>query len=201
MGGSGSGRPCGSASYGLTNDSLCLDIRTIKREGCLIPGHSYSWFWKWRHSEKKNTINFSVYEDRLELNYKSRKPGEEWQSLKYPVLFSKSQCHLGGERMWFLCPGKGCSKRVAILYGGTYYLCRKCAGLVYASQRETDLDRSTRRIDKLRERLKWSPGFLNGSEWKPKGMHWATYWRLNTEYERLTQQVFLQVPSIAPFQL
>ncbi len=26
-------------------------------------------------------------------------------------------CNFGGERPWFVCPGKGCAKRVAILYG------------------------------------------------------------------------------------
>lgn len=190
MGGSGSGRPWGSASYGVTSDNLNLDIRTIKRKDCLVPGRTHSWLWTWRRSGKKNTINFSVHEDRLELDYKSRSHGEEWQPLQYSVYFSKSRCHLGGERMWFLCPGRGCGKRVAILYGGTYFLCRKCAGLVYASQRETALDRSARKIDNLRERMKWGSGFLNGPGQKPKGMHWATYWKFRSEYDLLEKQVF-----------
>lgn len=196
MGGYGSGRRWGSASYGLTSDSLHFDIRHIKREGCLVSGNRYSWFWKSRHSENKSTINFNAYEDRLELDYKSRSPGEEWQPLKYPVYFSKSPCHLGGERTWFLCPGNGCSNRVAILYGGTYFLCRQCAGLVYASQRETALDRSIRRIDNIRDRLNWYPGFLNGPEGKPKGMHRTTFWKLRSEYDLLTDQVLSKLENI-----
>ena len=44
-------------------------------------------------------------------------------------------CNFGGERPWFICPGEGCGRRVAILYGPTLpLLCRQCRGLVYASQ-------------------------------------------------------------------
>ncbi len=196
MGGYGSGRRWDSASYCLTSDNQILDIRTIKRRGCLLPGHSFSWQWKWQRSGKKNSVNFSVYEDRLELNYKSRSTGNEWQSLNYPVYFSKSHCHFGGERIWFLCPGNGCSNRVAILYGGTYFLCRKCASLVYPSQRETAFDRATRRIDNIRDRLKWTQGFLNGPERKPKSMHWATYRKLRREYDQLAEQVFSKIDFI-----
>jgi hypothetical protein len=195
MGGSGSGRPWGSASYDLTSDYLRLDIRTIKRERCLTPGGSYSWQWTWQRSGDKCTISFKAYADRLELAYNSHN-GEAWQTLRYPVYFSKSSCHLGGGRTWFLCPGNGCNNRVAILYGDTYFLCRKCTGLVYASQRETALDRLTRRIDNTRDRLKWSQGFANGPESKPKWMHWRTYWNIRREYDQLEEQVLLKIGSI-----
>jgi hypothetical protein len=34
------------------------------------------------------------------------------------------------------------------------------------------------RADKLRKRLGWEAGILNGDGGKPKGMHWKTYQRL-----------------------
>ena len=39
-----------------------------------------------------------------------------------------------------------------------------------------------RKADKLRGRLDWVPGILNGEGGKPKGMHWATYGRMLDEY-------------------
>jgi len=38
-------------------------------------------------------------------------------------------------------------------------------------------------VDKLRERLRWGPGLLNGKEWKPKWMRWRTYHRLEGRYD------------------
>ncbi len=41
-----------------------------------------------------------------------------------------------------------------------------------------------RRAEKLRDRLQWPPGLMEGSGWgKPKHMHNATYLRLVAEYE------------------
>ena len=49
---------------------------------------------------------------------------------------SRSSCHYGGERPWFLCPH--CGRRVAILYGGAVFACRTCYGLAYEVQREDE---------------------------------------------------------------
>ena len=45
---------------------------------------------------------------------RSQRP--EWE--RYPVFLDTTLCHIGGERHWFLCPARGCGRRVAILYGG-----------------------------------------------------------------------------------
>jgi hypothetical protein len=39
------------------------------------------------------------------------------------------------------------------------------------------------RADKIRVRLGWEPGILNGKGFKPKGMHWRTYRRLTDEHD------------------
>ena len=62
--------------------------------------------------------------------------------------------------------------------------------LGYASQKEGLGDRSSRQADKIRNRLGWQAGILNGEGGRPKGMHWATYRRLKAEYDRLVQISF-----------
>jgi hypothetical protein len=122
-------------------------------------------------------------EDRVILNYRSRSNGDEWQAMEYPVYLEWTGCNLGGQRAWFICPAQGCGRRVAILYGGSVFACRHCHKLNYQSQRETDDDRAARRADKIRVRLQWGAGILNGPGWKPKGMHWRTFERLRAEHD------------------
>jgi hypothetical protein len=93
-------------------------------------------------------------------------------------------CTYGGVRYWFRCPAVGCGRRVAILHGaGKYFACRHCYRLAYASQRENAGDRAARRGDKIRARLQWEPGILNGEGDKPKGMRWRTFERLTTQHD------------------
>jgi hypothetical protein len=63
------------------------------------------------------------------------------------------------------------------------FACRQCNSLAYRSQREADDDRAARRADKLRKRLGWESGILNGNGWKPKGMHWRTFARLRAGHD------------------
>ncbi len=61
--------------------------------------------------------------------------------------------------------------------------------MAYPSQREEAYDRAARRADKIRERLGWEQGILNGKGWdKPKGMHWKTFQRLNIEHDAFGQK-------------
>jgi len=100
-----------------------------------------------------------------------------------------SACHLGGQRHWFTCPR--CSKRVAVLYApGRYFACRQCGGLGYATQKEGAGDRASTKADKLRKRLGWEAGILNGNGDKPKGMHRKTYQRLKSHHDALVQVSF-----------
>lgn len=50
---------------------------------------------------------------------------------------TKTRCHFGGFRWWFICPG--CGKRVGILYRPRRdqpFLCRHCHNLTYTSAQE-----------------------------------------------------------------
>lgn len=176
MGGFGSGRQFGA---NVTEDYRQIDIRRWQREGLLFPGNYINWQW-FQNEEKVASIGASIETRQLRLIYSYRdNNSDDWESVNYPVKLQTTGCHYGGVRYWFTCPAVGCGRRVAILYsGGKYFACRHCFQLAYRSQRETDEDRLIRKVNKIRQKLGWKPGILNGKGWKPKGMHWKTFERL-----------------------
>ena len=186
MGGRGSGRRWHYGAADCTDEYRSLDVRRWQRDGLLMPGRWFGWQWR-RDGEIVASIQVVAETDRVTLSYRHRRAGEDWKSEEYPVGLSWTPCTFGGQRAWFICPAAGCGRRVAILYGGSIFACRHCHGLVYRSQRESVGDRAARRAEKIRARLGWEPGILNGPGWrKPKGMHQRTYERLSTEAEEWT---------------
>jgi hypothetical protein len=119
------------------------------------------------------------------LTYRHRSgPGDEWEDVREPVALTWTACNFGGERPWFICPGAGCGRRVAVLYGpGRYFLCRHCYDLVYESQRENGMHRALRRAQTIRERLGGTANMTKPFPERPKGMHHETYWRLREEHD------------------
>ncbi|MFD0980998.1 hypothetical protein [Tropicimonas aquimaris] len=154
----------------------------------LEPGATGNVTWS-RSGEETGSIRITAEPWRIVLDYRSRDAGGAWESLRYGVHLDTTACTLGGERHWFLCPAQSCGRRVAVLYGGRIFACRHCYGLAYPSQREAAGDRAARKADRIRERLGWLGGVLNGGDWgKPKGMHRQTYERLCSEHDRLVAQ-------------
>ena len=180
MGGVGSGR--GQRGKSTTSDMHPLDIRRLHRAGLLTPGRVFNWQWSVCGREVFSIQARSVAE-RLILNYRTQTRGGEWQPMEYQVCLEWTDCHLGGRRPWFLCPAKGCGRRVAILFGGSIFACRHCHKLAYECQREPGYDRAARRADSIRRRLGWEAGILNGNGGKLKGMHWLTFERLKAEHD------------------
>jgi hypothetical protein len=188
MGGIGSGRRWHYGAKNTTDDYRSIDIRRWNRDGLLQPHRSFGWQWS-RHGEVYASIQVCTEAGKVILTYRHRSGGDDWKQESYPVGLEWTNCHLGGQRPWFLCPARGCRRRVAILYGGTVFACRHCHNLVYPSQREEEHDRAARKADRIREKLGWEPGILNGRGWlKPKGMHWSTYQKLIKEHDRLVHQ-------------
>lgn len=185
MGGRGSGRPSSYGGKRDTNNSMPLDIRKITRKGLLVPGNTFSWQWMVCKREVAS-IGIRVDLASVVLSYRRNNTGEE---VDQRVQTQTSPCHLGGQRYWFTCPR--CSKRVAVLYApGRYFACRQCGGLGYATQKEGAGDRASTKADKLRKRMGWEAGILNGNGEKPKGMHWKTYRRLKSHHDALVQISF-----------
>lgn len=181
MGGIGSGRRYHSGKD-TTSNLRALDIRRLKHEGLLQIGKSSGWYWS-RNGVTTASINICTEIDRINLSYRNRSNGSEWQLMEYPVYLELTPCNLGGHRVWFKCPAKGCGRRVAILYGGSIFACRHCHNLAYQSQRETHDDRAMRRADNIRHRLGWKAGIANPPGGKPKGMHWKTFEKLKAEHD------------------
>lgn len=181
MGGLGSGSRWRYGAKSTTDDYRTLDVRRWAREGMLRPGYQGGWHWT-RDGETVASIQMRAEQGRVILTYRHRHAGKDWQDEHYPVRLAWTPCPFGGQRPWFRCPALGCGRRVAILYCGGIFACRHCHQLAYASAREDVGGRATRRADRLRARLGWAPGILNGKGDKPKGMHWRTFNRLHAEH-------------------
>lgn len=189
MGGRGSGRRSSHSGKAETSDSMPLDIRKIVRKGLLVPGNGFSWQWL-VNDQKVAGISIRVdFRQGMTLSYRKASTGEV---VEQRVQTQTSPCNLGGQRHWFTCPR--CSKRVAVLYApGRYFACRKCGALGYTTQKEGTGDRASTKADKIRKRLGWQAGILNGEGGKPKGMHWKTYQRLKIHHDALVQISFRDI--------
>jgi len=186
MGGRGSGRQSSYSGKAETNDSMPLDIRKITRKGLLVQGSRFSWQWL---VNDRQVAGISIHVDLLEsvlLSYRKKSTGEV---VEQRVQMQTTPCHLGGQRRWFSCPR--CSRRVPMLYApGRYFACRQRDGLGYPTQKEGAGDRAATRADKMRKRLGWEAGILNGSGTKPRGIRWKTFHRLKGRHDALVQVSF-----------
>lgn len=186
MGGFNSGRSGGKRT---TSDMCALDIRRLARDGLLARGTAFLWTWS-RGDEKVSSIQiWPVERDRVRLTYRTRDYGaDDWKDMDYSVRVVWTNCALGRQRAWWLCPASGCGRRVAVLYGGKVYACRHCHKLAYQTQREQAHDRAGSRADTIRKRLGWEAGILNGNGNKPKGMHWRTFDSLQAAHDAHVNQ-------------
>jgi hypothetical protein len=174
MGGLGSDNRYRFSKKTTTEECHGLGIRDLYRKGLLKPGICFRFSWSRAGKETASICGF-VYRDRVILSYRRYSElGAEWEDVKEPVSLEWTPCTLGGERPWFVCPGivngVRCGRRVAVLYGrGKYFLCRHCYDLRYQSQREDKKDRTLRRAQKIRKRLRGSVNMMEPFPERPKG--------------------------------
>ena len=193
MGGIGSGRYYRSSGRATTEETKRIDIRYLKQQNMLRPDTRGSLSWSCG-GEPTGNINYTMYENTMVLNFKWRHYGDEdWQSVEQTIWFDRTRCNYGGERKWFSCPG--CDARVAVLYGADIkFFCRHCYQLPYASQGEDYLARLMRKSDKVSARLEADEYMEFDGYYKPKGMHWKTYYQLvmtENDLENRTQNSLL----------
>jgi hypothetical protein len=105
--------------------------------------------------------------------------GSEAMELRIAVVWTDA--NFGGERVYLVCPGPECGRRVSILYlARGAFRCRHCHGLAYGCQAEDRQRRARRRANKRRASLgsdQWRPGALPVVV-RPKGMWRSTFVRL-----------------------
>jgi hypothetical protein len=170
MGGSGSGNWYRFDSKTRVEDCLNIDARHLDRKGCLEPRRGYSWKW-----QNGSNIFIRTEPEAIELSYTITNDSQH-EEVDYKIRLSWTSCNYGGKRLWFICPGKGCGRRVAKLYlKSGYFLCRHCHDLAYSSQKERKEFRLLNKAQKICDILGVNScdGLFNAS--KPKGMHWRTY--------------------------
>jgi len=179
MGGYGSGSHHYYTPRATVESRLRLDVRRLHRAGLLAPSAAGSTSW-YRNDQQTGAIGHAAKGERegqataLELSY-----ALNGEPVSQRVELEWTPCHYGGARPWFLCPL--CSRRVALLYSGQRFACRHCHDLAYASTRQDETERGIVKAQKIRERLGGSPNLAQPFPWKPKGMHWRTYYRLEEE--------------------
>jgi len=197
MGGWGSGRS-GYRTHS-TDNATSIDIRYLNKQRCLVPGYSGSLSWSVR-GKPCGSVGYRVTEDALVLSYKEKR-GDDWRPIEQRVSLDRTPCRYGGERLWFSCPQ--CSRRVVSLYGvGTYFLCRHCYRLPYASQGEDRADRLRRKARAVRAKLGASNNLTIPVPYrKPKHMRWETFWRLREAEMTANMGSLLSIPESLKRQL
>lgn len=191
MGGLGSGNWYRWDTQTTTSEVHSVDIRYLKKRGLLKAGTAGSLSWNCG-GEPSGNIRFKTHSNSLQLMYKHRQGGEDWVGRNENISFDWTSCNYGGRRQWLLCPH--CGKRVAILYGlSSGFLCRHCYKLPYGSQRESYLDRMTRKARKTRKKLNADYDLSVPIFNKPKGMHWKTFNRLVNQEQRVSNIVDIAI--------
>ena len=186
MGGFGSGRP--ARWSGRVEDSRAIDINKLNKCGCLEPGRSGLWTWS-TSSAQSASIGIHADDACIHLSFRAKQAEGEWQQIEQAIEIEWVDCHFGGSRPFFVCPG-GCSKPVTKLYGSQeFFLCRQCSGLTYQSQRENELDRAYRRMNKLRAKAGADPGLAASYPGRPKGRWRRTHRRLVDEAQAVEREL------------
>ena len=168
-----------------TGEFRSIDVRWLKRQGLLVPETSHS-----IHRTERGQLReiMKVHARKQSLIIDRPHPKGERQACS--IALESTDCNLGGTRPWFRCPSPFCDQRVAILYLAEQLKCRKCLGLIYATQNEGRIARMARRADQIRVQLGWPLGILGGPDrGKPTNMHWKKYDRLNQEFAELHRKL------------
>ena len=75
-----------------------------------------------------------------------------------------------------------------VYLAGEHLACRRCLGLVYASQREPVRQRGLMKAQNIRTRLGGSPSMIEKFPNRPKGMHQTTFERLRAAHDQAAER-------------
>jgi hypothetical protein len=178
MGGCGSGRHHGARNRRVES-CLGLDVNELRRKGALTPGATGTLTWE--RDGDAACVAFRADKAALILSYHDQYNAEP-RDVEQHIALSSVPAAFGGSRVYFLCPGTDCARRVSILYFARgSFRCRRCHRLAYKCQMENITQRARRRADKLRARLGWPQHRALGLPIvvvRPKGMWNRTFERV-----------------------
>lgn len=117
--------------------SLRLDLSCLRRGGPIDGGKgTVTWAW----GTHQRSVDWAVCGDLMVLSFTGTKhdsPSTTRYQQVVSLVRTAQPRHIGGERIWFACPG--CGRRARVLYQpgvGHPFACRRCHDLAYASQRQ-----------------------------------------------------------------
>jgi len=184
MGGFGSGQWTRPHSKGLVEHEQRIDIRRLKRDGRLVQGATGIIAWRLANGDDNGSVRFYTGQDTVTFRYCHRELDGTEKNVVQTIKIVFTKTNFNGRRPWFRCPD--CGRRCGVLYGaGRLFSCRKCADLLYSSQKEDWAERKIRKARKIRQQLGGPPDVMEPFPDKPKGMHRTTYERLREEENRL----------------
>ena len=199
----------GRPAYGArTTCKSCksIDVRRWHREGLLSAGQYFTCSWTHSSGERSGSINVSTERDAVVLTYQtrhSRLPSGN-QSVSEcrssgPTATSADDVPGSSVRWFATADTAGAGSRCSTTCG-SYFACRRCYGLAYASQQESLRERGLLKAQKILIRLGAKPDLFELFPEKPPRMHWRTYERLRRVYEiardRSIQGVLGRVPRV-----
>lgn len=173
MGGSGSGRSAWR-NRGTVEAGPALSVVALQRAGALQAGAACAWQWSWG-SSREASVSLVGKVGALAIAWRS-----DGQPQGHEVRLEWQPCRFGGSRPWFRCPALGCGRRAGRIHlVSNAFVCRKCARLVYRSQRADLSERGWMKIRKAYRALGLEPDEAETMENlpKPRGMHWRTFQR------------------------
>ena len=150
----------------LTNQLLSINVYTLSRQGAFVEGVV---------STQDLLLGDQVY-SYTDTSYEKDILSVGFQKVR----IQWRECHFGGASPIFICSGCNCNS--VVLYECGSFRCRKCLNLAYSSQNEQKLDRTIRKLKKLRKKYEWEGGLSSPVPCRKKRQRVQTYNQYQTQY-------------------
>lgn len=189
MGGAGSGRRSQASMVPHRDRQPDLTVTELTKKHVFTAGQPVQWSTKSRDG-LFTEVTTCLIENKVIIVILSAYTAKKLRTVQATVELSYSACNFGGQRAWFLCPGrsqKPCGRRVGKLYiVRSALLCRYCGGFGYESDHAEAGFRQLHRAQQLIRRLGGSGSLAYSFPPRPKHMHWDTYLAL---YRRVSRHL------------
>jgi hypothetical protein len=185
VGGTGSGNfSLWRSRRGLVEHALVLDIAVLARAARLRPGSVMEGQWSLAAPLGPRCLAIQYSSNLTNLADANMTVSFRFRGVerRQTVRVVGTAPHLGGIRLWFVCPITDQQTRILYLPpGAERFASREAHSLAYRSQGESDLFRMITQAQNIRARLKGSLSIRAPFPPRPRGMHQRTYERLRAK--------------------